>query len=244
MFRWLGLSTVLVLCGMNVQAQDVDDILKQADSYRQTAESIRVDLDIDTYENEQFDKKRQYRVYIKPGRRSLVVFKTPDQIGQKILLNGDNFYLFMPQSRRAIRITPMQKLLGEASTGDIANMTWSEDYTGTLASAAVDVEGRQCILLELAASRKGVTYERIELYVDQKGYAPVFAKLYLKSGKLAKEAYYYLDKLNGRMQVTRMKLVDKIKDNRYTLVNYHAMSEMAFSDNYFNSQYLARTTIE
>jgi glutamate racemase/predicted negative regulator of RcsB-dependent stress response len=34
----------------------------------------------------------------------------------------------MPGSARPLRITPMQKLLGDASTGDIATLRWAEDY--------------------------------------------------------------------------------------------------------------------
>jgi hypothetical protein len=54
----------------------------------------------------------------------------PAERGQKLLMQGDDFWLMMPASQRPLRITPMQKLLGEASTGDIATMTWGEDYDG------------------------------------------------------------------------------------------------------------------
>lgn len=49
-----------------------------------------------------------------------------------MLMLGDNYWLLMPKSRRPIRITPMQKLLGEASVGDISTLTWSDDYQASL----------------------------------------------------------------------------------------------------------------
>ena len=43
---------------------------------------------------------------------------------------SDDFWLLMPGTQRPMRITPSQKLLGDASTGDIATLSWSEDYEG------------------------------------------------------------------------------------------------------------------
>jgi hypothetical protein len=45
---------------------------------------------------------------------------------------GDDFWLLLPGSQRPLRITPSQKLLGDASTGDIATMRWADDYSGSV----------------------------------------------------------------------------------------------------------------
>jgi hypothetical protein len=58
--------------------------------------------------------------------------RSPAEPGQKVLMLGDDFWLLMPGSQRAMRITPMQKLLGDASTGDIATMNWADDYGGSV----------------------------------------------------------------------------------------------------------------
>ena len=73
------------------------------------------------------EKERLYEVLIKPGRRSLVLFQSKAEAGQKVLMLDDRYWLLLPKTRRPVRITASQKLLGEASTGDIATMTWSED---------------------------------------------------------------------------------------------------------------------
>ena len=65
-------------------------------------------------------------------RQSLVLMQSPAEKGQKVLMLGDDFWLLMPESQRPLRITPMQKLLGAASTGDIASMSWADDYSGQL----------------------------------------------------------------------------------------------------------------
>ncbi len=233
----------LCVC-MPAYAQNVNDWLREADGYRQAMSSGTIDMSIELYKADKLSEQRRYRVYVKPGRRSLVVFKSADQAGQKVLLNDDQFYLFMPATRRAIRITPMQKLLGEASTGDIASMTWYEDYSAQLTNESVTIDGVPCVELELSPRRDGVTYQRITLYLHQASHHPVFARLYLKSGKLAKEAHYGLSEMNGRRMVTQMKLVDRIREQRHTQVNYLAMTAQDFPDKYFNAQFLLRNTIE
>ena len=159
-------------------------------------------------------------------------------------MRGDDFHMFLPKSRRAIRITPMQKLLGEASTGDVASMTWHEDYDARLLDAEAEYEGTPCRLLELKSHRPGTTYDRIELYLDRRNDAPVYARLYLKSGKLAKEARYHMGELNGQPAVVGMTLLDRIRQGRRTEIRYLSMQAQAIPDEYFNPQYLLRAQVD
>jgi hypothetical protein len=225
-------------------AEDVSDWLKRADEYRLSTDSVRVELRVELYKSDILDRSRRYNVYIKPGRLSLVVFKSPGELGQKVLMRDEQFHMFMPKTRRAIRITPMQKLLGEASTGDIANMTWHEDYSARLLSDSETINGQACVLLELQSQRKGNTYERIELYLHKQTYAPVYARLYLTSGKLAKEASYTMGSLNGNTMVTGMTLIDRIKAERRTEVIYTDIHPVNIPDKYFNPQFLLRNQVD
>ena len=111
-------------------ADEVAALLKKADAYRLQAAASRVDTLVELYRGEVLDKERRYTVYMKSGRRSLVLMKSPAEAGQKMLMLADQFWLLMPDTQRPLRITATQKLLGDASTGDVANMTWSEDYDG------------------------------------------------------------------------------------------------------------------
>jgi hypothetical protein len=244
MYRKILPTLLLALCFVPAAADDISARLLRADAYRQNAESLRVETVVELYKDGQLDKSRRYRVYIKPGRRSLVVFKSAVEAGQKVLMRGDDFHMFLPRSRRAIRITPMQKLLGEASTGDVANMIWHEDYDARLLDDKAEYEGRPCRLLELKSHRPGTTYDRIELYLDRGNDAPLYARLYLKSGKLAKEAIYHLGELQGRAAVVSMTLLDRIQRGRRTEIRYLSMQRQAIPDEYFNPQYLLRAQVD
>lgn len=224
---------------------DVSTWLAKADSYRLSSESTRVDVEVTLYKGDKLEKRRRYQVYLKPARRSsLVLFKSPGEMGQKVLMVGSNFHLFLPRSRRAIRITPMQKLLGDAATGDLASMTWREDYSGVLKSSSENINGIACDLLALSSRRRGTTYDRIELYLQKETHIPVFARLYLKSGKLAKEASYTLGHVDGREMIIAMTLVDRIRKNRKTIVNYRSIKPLKIPNKYYNPQYLLRARID
>jgi hypothetical protein len=228
---------------VNSNAQNVKTLLKEADAYRLTAESLRVDTEVRTFKGGQADKTRLYHVYVKPGRRSLVVFRSPSERGQKMLMLGDDFWLVLPTSQRPLRITPLQKLLGDASTGDIASLTWAEDYDGQVLGDAV-AGGVPCLKLDITGQRKGVSYPRIVLYLAKSDRRPVAAELYVASDKLAKEAAFTFGEIDGRRVVTLMTLTDHIQRERRTEVHYLALSPKTLRDEYYNPAFLVRTDIE
>ena len=128
-------AAILVATGLSIaaHAQDVPALLKAADKYRMGSESMRVETQITTYNTDgTTDKERRYTVFAQARHQSLVLMQSPAEKGQKVLMLGDDFWLVMPSSQRPLRITPMQKLLGDASTGDIATLSWADDYAGTV----------------------------------------------------------------------------------------------------------------
>ncbi|MDH4273445.1 MAG: outer membrane lipoprotein-sorting protein [Gammaproteobacteria bacterium] len=218
--------------------------IERADTFRLTSASARIELQVQTFMNNQLEKTRDYRVFVAPGRRALALFRSEVERGQKVLVNGDQYFLFMPDTRRAIRITPMQKLLGEASTGDITSLTWAEDYTVAAALADEVIGGVTCAMFALQAARTGVTYDRVELCLDKQRDAPVYARLYLKSGKLAKEAFYERGQLNGREIIVGISLVDRIKSAQRTTIRYTAIKDVKVPDKYFNAEYLIHNPVD
>ncbi len=237
------LVPVLVLAlGAPVQAADVKSLLKAADDFRLAAAEVQVETRIRLYRNGELDKERLYSVLVKPDRRSLVVSKSPVEKGQKVLMLADDFWIILPSSQRPIRITPMQKLLGDASAGDIASMTWSDDYDGTIAGEA-EMAGRHCLRLELEAQHKGTTYKRIVLFLAKADSEPVFAELYVASDKLAKEASFEMGSLEGRHQVVAMKLTDRIQSGRVTEIRYLGQTPRKVPDEYLNPMYLTHNEL-
>ncbi len=172
-----------------------------------------------------------------------MLFRHSSEHGQKLLMLDDKFWIIMPKSRRPIRVTPMQKLLGEASAGDIATMTWSEDYDAVL-TGKTEVDGIPALALELTSTRKGVTYKRIELYVAKADHHPLSANLYVNSGKLAKQATFTMGERDGRPQVISTTLLDKVQKHRKTIIEYLSNLPRDIEDKYFNPMFLVRNTLD
>jgi hypothetical protein len=240
--RFLVFALALPALTGATRAADLRALLQTADGFRLAAGEVEVRTSVRLLKNGELDKERLYKVLLKPGRRSLVISDSAVEKGQKVLMLADDFWIILPSSQRPVRITPTQKLLGEASAGDIANMTWSEDYDGQIVGDA-ERDGRPCLQLDLLARHKGATYRRVVLYVARAGGEPVAADLYVASDKLAKEASFEMGELHGRRQVVMMRLVDRIQTNRVTEVRYLDQQARPVPDEVFNPMYLTHNEI-
>ena len=222
---------------------DVARLLVDADRYRMTDDNLVVETRVTTASP---DKERLYTVYAQSGRRSLVVMRSPAEQGQKVLMLGDDFWLLMPGTQRPMRITPMQKLLGDASTGDIATLRWSQDYAATLVGAEPCAEGAApsaaatCWHLSLAAQRKGVSYARIELWLGRTHHEPVRADLYVQSDKLAKQARFIADRPERPTRIDVMELSDQLGNGRRTRIEYLSRQVRRVPESWLNPMALVR----
>lgn len=240
------IAAALALTALAAHAQDVTTLLKATDKYRMNAENLQVETQINVLNADGSpDKERRYTVFAQTGRQSLVLMQSPAEKGQKVLMLGDDFWLLMPNSQRPLRITPMQKLLGDASTGDIASMSWAEDYNGKLVGEEVCEEGtaparQTCLHLSLNARRKGVTYQRIELWMGKTRFEPVRADLYVLSDKLAKQAHFVMDKPGAPTMVTEMVLTDQVSNHKTTHVRYLSRKPRQVPPEWLNPMFLVR----
>ena len=238
----LGLCATFALAASAAFAQDVPTLLKAADRYRMSSDNMQVETQISVLNADGSpDKERRYTVFAQQKHQSLVLMQSPAEKGQKVLMLGDDFWLLMPGSQRPLRITPMQKLLGDASTGDIATMSWADDYTGTVAGEAPCGEPAQaCVHLSLTAARKGVTYQRIELWLGKARHEPIKADLFVQSDKLAKQARFVMDKPAAPTAVTEMLLRDQLTNKKETQVRYLGRKEKSVPEAWLNPMFLAR----
>ncbi len=224
------------------RADDVSTLLKAADKYRMSGDNMQIDTQISVFNTDGSpDKERRYVVFAQAKHQSLVLMQSPAEKGQKVLMLGDDYWLLMPGSQRPLRITPMQKLLGDASTGDIATLSWADDYTGSVAGEEPCGEPVQpCLHLALQANRKGVTYQRIELWIGKARHEPVRADLYVQSDKLAKRARFVMDRPAAPTAVTEMLLSDQLTNKKETKVRYLGRKEHTVPEAWLNPMFLAR----
>ena len=226
---------------------DVARLLADADRCRMAEDDLVVETRVSTTSP---DKERLYTVYAQSGRRSLVVMRSPAEQGQKVLMLGDDFWLLMPGTQRPMRITPMQKLLGDASTGDIATLRWSQDYAATRVGAEPCAEGAApsepapaaatCWHLSLTAQRQGVSYARIELWLGRTHHEPVRADLYVQSDKRAKQARFIADRPERPTRIDVMELSDQLGHGRRTRIEYLSRQARRVPESWLNPMALVR----
>ena len=118
-----------------------------------------------------------------------------------------------------------------------ATLSWAEDYSGTL-SGEEPCGSQSCQHLSLQALRKGVSYQRIELWIGKQRHEPVKAELYVQSDKLAKQAEFVLDKAGTA--VAEMVLQDQLSSHKATHVRYVARQSRAVPEAWLNPMFLAR----
>jgi hypothetical protein len=228
---------------------DVPALLKAADRFRTGQTNLQVETLVTTHNRDGSpDKERRYTVFVQDQHRSLVLMRSPAEAGQKVLMLADDFWLLMPNSQRPLRITPTQKLLGDASTGDIATLSWAEDYTGAVvgeepceppaAGEASSAKPRPCLRLSLTATRKGVSYQRIELWLGKAKHEPVRADLYVQSEKLAKQARFVLNKAGT--EVDEMLLQDQLSSHKLTRIQYLSRKGRQVPETWLNPMFLVR----
>jgi hypothetical protein len=232
-------ALVLPAAARAAPAPEVKALLRAADAFRLPDASMLVETEVRLFRAGKLEKERRYAVYVKPGRRSLVLMRSPGEKGQKVLVRGADFWMIMPSSQRPIRITPMQKLLGDAAAGDVATLSWSEDYGGAVSGEA-EVGGVRCLVLDLVAERAGVTYPRQRLYLAAADGRPVKAELFVASEKQAKEATFEVERVGGRVQVAAMRIVDLLQANRETVVTYVSRAPREIPDELYNPMFLTR----
>lgn len=234
---------LLWACNLAANQVDVVSMVQRADDYRLKEPAAKVVSVVQLYHDGKLEKTNQYDVYVRENRESLVLFQSATEAGQKMLMLRDNYWLLMPKSRRPIRITPMQKLLGEASVGDISTLTWSEDYLPSLEGEEPlqreDLSSVETYRLALKAKTAGASYQAITLWINKADASPVKADLYLHSGKLAKVAWFSIE----GDRVAEMILLDKIQPLKRTVIEYQSVQPTRLDDKFYNPAYLIQNPV-
>ena len=229
------LITWAVVCRAATPAStpDADAILKHADTFRNGWSSYVLHVKITNFEGDKSDEVKLYEVSQKGTEKTYVEFMSPREKGQHLLMLGDDMWVYLPDTSRPVRITPLERLSGDASNGDIARTNYAADYTPVFVRTEL-VGAEQCHVLELTAKRKGATYQRILFWVRAQDARPVRAEFYLTSGKHIKSATFdEYASVGGKMQLRRMTLYDEIRHNSHSVLEYSGIAPRELADKLF-----------
>ena len=230
---------------------DAQRILAASDAVRNPAKPFGLSIVLVEYRDSKEVDSNTLAIYSKldgdAGRyRTLVSYASPPRdAGKLVLQNGTEMWFYDPASEASIRISPQQRLLGQASTGDVVTVNFAHDYRADTAVPEDITDGdhalRHCYRLTLAQAVPDATYHRIELWVEQTSSRPVKGKFYSDSDRLLKTAYYrHFQSQLGVERPTETVIIDGLTPSWVTVMRYSNYAWRDIPDSWLQRDYLPR----
>jgi hypothetical protein len=233
----------LVVFALALSAVEPDDgsrILRHVDALRNPLANFSLDLELTSYRKTESEIWR-FRVHGQGKDKSLVEFLSPaTEKGKYLLMLRDAMWVYVPNASKPIRISPLQRLMGEASNGDVARTNYSTDYV--VDSMTDDEEdGKPAKVLDLRARDAELSYSRVKLWVSRDGDIPLKADYYVSSGKLVKRVFFReLGTLSGSRMVTKVEILDALRPDRRTVMSYSKLEAKQLPKKMFQPGYLGK----
>jgi outer membrane lipoprotein-sorting protein len=253
----IGLSIALVVA-VAARAETPpsgQDIVAAVDKVRNPGQPFRLTNTLTEYIGGAARDRVVLVVFAKEDKRThqfsnLVRYVQPERdIGKMVLMNGSNMWFYDPSSKVSVRISPQQRLMGQASDGDVVTANFAKDYAAKLIGeetlADADRKSRDCWHLDMKASSAEAVYSRVEYWVEKGTYHPVKGKFYSDSGRLLKIAYYhkYVEQLGG-VRPSETIIIDAVDQNLVTTMSNADMRAQDIPDAWFQREYLPRLKVE
>jgi outer membrane lipoprotein-sorting protein len=248
----LAVSMVFAALGFAAHAAPTAQaILAASDAVRNPDKPFSLTVALVEYKNGRQTDGNTLSVYSKADTnsgqfRSLIRFVAPARDANKLMLkNGNDLWFFDPSSKASIRLSPQQRLLGQASNGDVVTVNLAKDYKAELSGEETVQDGerqpRKCYKLALAGVAVDVTYNKIEMWIDMANSRPVKARFYTESGQLLKTAYYrrYQPQL-GVERPTEAVIIDGLDPNWVTVMRYSDYAYRDIPEAWLQRDYLPR----
>jgi len=244
--------------GSEENAPTTQTIIVRSDAVRNPDKPFVVTVLLTEYVSGSTRNQIILRVYAKVDMASgqfknLVRYiEPPRDLGKAVLMNGTMMWFYDPASKTSVRISPQQRLIGQASEGDVVTVNFAKDYSAKLVGQAgvetlddADRVSRACWHLELRPVNDSAIYGRIEYWVEKDTYRPVKGKFYSDSGRLLKIAYYhrYREALGG-LRPSEVILIDAVNSRLVTTMNFSNYQEKDIPDSWYQREFLPRLKVD
>lgn len=254
----VALSFVIQLISPGAHAQTLPDpqkLLEESDAIRTPTGSFMLNATLTEYRGGKQVDGNELSIYSKPDNpggafRTLVRFVAPTRDAGKLMLkNGNDLWFYDPANQASIRISPDQRLLGQAANGDVVTVNLAHDYVAELKGTDDVTDGdrqpRHCYKLSLAGRSAGLTYHRIEMWLDAANGRPVKARFYSESDRLLKTAFYrrYTTEL-GVERPTETVIIDGLDSSWVTVMRFTDYGWRDIPDAWLQRDYLPRFKVE
>jgi len=232
-------------------APDAQRILAASDAVRNPGRPFSVNVSLTEFQDgKRVDSSSMvtYSRTLTQGEQfaSLVRFTAPARdTGKLMLKNGQDLWFFDPSTKASVRLSPQQRLMGQASNGDVVTVNLARDYQARLEAEEEIQDGerktRRAYRLELDAATGDATYSRIELWVGTGNNWPIKGRFFADSGRLLKTVYYrrFATQL-GSERPTELVIIDGLNPASVTLMRLSDYAAKDIPDSWFQREYLPR----
>jgi Outer membrane lipoprotein-sorting protein len=233
---------LLVLAALSApaRADEAEDIVRAADLARRPGPSFVWKITITSFEGTKAPAVDGFEVFVKGTGRVFVKFVAPPRnVGRSLLALDRDLWIYLPDAGKPVRIPLSQRLVGQVANGDIARADYAGDYTPTVLGEET-VDGVRCHVLDLKARAKDVTYAAIKYWVSADQRRPVKAEFYAGTGTLLKTGLFgsFKEFGGGQPVATRLTLVDAIRKDRRSVLDYNDLKVRDLPDKYFDKNYM------
>ncbi len=254
--RLFGFIAKLVLGSLlpwsvSYAAPSAQAILAASDAIRNPSEPFKVQVTLT-----EFDKGQQvdtstlvsYARVLESGGQfaSLLRFQQPARDAGKLMLKaGNDLWFYDPGTKASVRISPQQRLLGQAANGDVITVNFARDYKATIAADEMIQDGerknRRAFKLALTSANEDAAYASVELWVDAENSSPLKARFFADSARLLKTVFYrrYESQL-GAKRPTETVIIDGLNPQSVTIVRFSDFVARNIPVSWFQRDYLPR----
>jgi outer membrane lipoprotein-sorting protein len=205
-----------------------ETILEKADAIRNPSKSFVMQVKISSRDGKDVS---EFEVFTKGKDKTLIKTLSPrrDQ-GRNFLMLEQNMWAYIPNLKRAVRVSLAQKLTGQAANGDISRMTWSGDY-----DALIESEDKKEWILYLKAKKKGLTYDKLRVWINKENFRPISAEYLTVTDKKLKLATYKNYKMMaGKVRPSKIEIRDALKENNISIITISKMKVKNLPASLFN----------
>ena len=253
--RLFAILAALILSFPAQATPNAQSILAASDAIRNPEKSFGLTVTLIEYRDGKQTNTNALAIYSRADAsngqfRSLMRFLSPARDAGKLMLkNGNDLWFYDPSSKSSIRLSPQQRLLGQAANGDVVTVNLAKDYHAELAGEEDIVDGerqkRHCYKLALSANTPDVTYHTVEMWVEEGSSRPVKARFFTESGRLLKTIYYrHYQRQLAVDRPTETVIIDGLDPQWVTVMRYTDYAWREVPEAWLQRDYLPRFQVE
>jgi hypothetical protein len=227
--------------GRSSDPAPIQEILIKADQARGNRDGITWEVAILSSENTRrapmvFDVKVR-------GFDMLATAVSPSKDrGNKVLMVNGNMWFYKPGLSKPVPISARQRLMGNASYGDIAATNYYQDYDAVLLREE-SIDGETCHVFDLKARTSAATYDQIRYWISKTREVGIKAEYYTVSGKKIKSARMIYDRgidVDGtrRPFISEIHISDTLVTGETTVLAFDNPALTTLPDHIFNRNLL------